>query len=262
MSSVSDQAQPLAALLTLQQVEMTFGGVIALNRVSCEIPQGMIHAVIGPNGAGKTTLFNCVSGLLRPSAGAILLEGRQIQGLPPNHIARLGISRTFQHIALFKNMSVLENVMLGRHVRSRAGFLATGLRLPGMRGEERRIEEKAMSILEFVELSGVAQVPAGTLPLGKQKMLEIARALATEPRLLLLDEPAGGLNMTETEELGELILRVRQLGTTVLLVEHDMNLVMDISERILVLHYGQYLALGTPREIKNHPAVIEAYLGE
>jgi branched-chain amino acid transport system ATP-binding protein len=243
-------------------VEMNFGGVIALNRVSCEIPQGMIHAVIGPNGAGKTTLFNCVSGLLRPSAGAILLEGRPIQGLPPNHVARLGISRTFQHVALFKNMSVLENVMLGRHVRSRAGFLATGLRLPGMRGEEQRIEEKAMSILEFVELSGVAQVPAGTLPLGKQKMLEIARALATEPRLLLLDEPAGGLNMNETEELGELIQRVRQLGTTVLLVEHDMNLVMDISERILVLHYGEYLALGTPQEIKNHPAVIEAYLGE
>jgi branched-chain amino acid transport system ATP-binding protein len=250
------------SLLRVENIARRFGGVVAVDQVTFQVNSGQIKSVIGPNGAGKTTLFNCVSGLLRPSAGAILLEGRPIQGLPPNHVARLGISRTFQHVALFKNMSVLENVMLGRHVRSRAGFLATGLRLPGMRGEERRIEEKAMSILEFVELSGVAQVPAGTLPLGKQKMLEIARALATEPRLLLLDEPAGGLNMNETEELGELIQRVRQLGTTVLLVEHDMNLVMDISERILVLHYGEYLALGTPQEIKNHPAVIEAYLGE
>jgi len=193
-------------ILKLHQVAMRFGGVDALGGVNCAIAPGIIHAVIGPNGAGKTTLFNCISGLLRPTGGAIELDGR--------------------------------------------------------RREERHIKAKALEHLDFVGLAAGAALPAGTLPLGQQKVLEIARALATEPRLLLLDEPAGGLNMKETEELGELIQRVCRLGTTVLLVEHDMNLVMEISDRILVLHYGQRLALGSPREIKDNPAVIEAYLGE
>jgi branched-chain amino acid transport system ATP-binding protein len=249
-------------ILEVHDIHMNFGGVAALAGVSCDIPHNTIHAVIGPNGAGKTTMFHCISGVLRPSSGRILLDVQRMDGLPPHRIAQMGISRTFQHVALFNHMTVLENAMVGRHTQSRAGFWTSGLRLPGMRREERRIRERALVYLDFVGLADQAQLPAGALPLGKQKVLEIARALATEPRLLLLDEPAGGLNMTETEELGELIQRVRELGATVLLVEHDMNLVMDISDRILVLHYGKRLAEGTPAEIKENPAVIEAYLGE
>jgi branched-chain amino acid transport system ATP-binding protein len=256
-------ASPLApvSLLVLDAVEVRFGGVVALNGVSCDIPGGLIHAVIGPNGAGKTTLFHCISGMLQPSGGGIRFEGRPVAGLSPHQVAGMGISRTFQHVALFAQMTVLENVMVGRHLRSGAGFLAAGLRLPGMRREECGIRRRAEELLDYVGLADCASLPAAALPLGQQKMLEVARALATEPRLLLLDEPAGGLNMKETEELGELIQRIRQLGTTILLVEHDMNLVMEISDRILVLHYGKRLALGTPREIKDDPAVIEAYLG-
>jgi len=252
---------PAAPILQLQDVHMNFGGVAALDGVSCDIPRDIIHAVIGPNGAGKTTLFNCISGLLRPTGGAILLDAQRMDGLPPHRVAQMGVSRTFQHVALFNHMTVLENVMLGRHIQSRSGFWATGLRFPGMHREERHIRDKALAFLDFVGLADNAQLPAVALPLGQQKVLEIARALATEPRLLLLDEPAGGLNMKETEELGELIQRVRELGATVLLVEHDMNLVMDISDRILVLHYGRQLALGAPKEIKDDAAVIEAYLG-
>jgi branched-chain amino acid transport system ATP-binding protein len=225
------------------------------------VPAGIIQAIIGPNGAGKTTLFHCISGVIEPSSGSILFRGVDIGGLLPHQIARRGISRTFQHVALFKSMTVLENVLLGRHSRTRSGFLASGLRLPGMRREERRIQEHGETCLEFVGLADQALLPAGALPLGKQRIIEIARALATEPQLLLLDEPAGGLNMRETEDLGALIQRISHSGITVVLVEHDMNLVMDISERVLVLHYGEKLASGTPREIKDHPAVIEAYLG-
>ncbi len=248
-------------LLKLQDVGMRFGGITALRGLSYEVPGNIIQAVIGPNGAGKTTLFHCISGMLQPTSGSIAFEGRRIDGLPPHRITESGISRTFQHVALFKSMTVLENVMLGRHPRTRSGFMATGLRIPGMRAEERRIRKSAVEYLEFVGLSDSADLQAGTLPLGKQKMLEIARALATDPRLILLDEPAGGLNMRETEELGELIRHIRTRGTTVLLVEHDMNLIMEVSDRILVLHYGQRLASGTPDEVKDHPAVIEAYLG-
>jgi branched-chain amino acid transport system ATP-binding protein len=250
-----------APILALRDVEMHFGGLAALCSVSYEISRGLIQSVIGPNGAGKTTLFNCISGLLEPSSGDIFFEGRRINGLNPHLIAGMGVSRTFQHVALFKSMTVLENVMLGRHPRTRSGFFAAGFRLPEMRREEKQIAESSMRYLEFVGLTHVAHAPAGTLPFGKQKALEIARALATEPRLILLDEPAGGLNMTETEELGELIHRIRCLGITVMLVEHDMGLVMDISDRILVLNFGVTLATGSPREIKADPAVIEAYLG-
>lgn len=250
-----------AAILGIGDLEVRFGGVTALQEVKYEVPRGVIQAIIGPNGAGKTTLFNCISGRTAPTSGTISLEGREIQGLAPHRIAELGISRTFQHVALFKRMSVLENVMLGRHPRTRCGFLAAGFRVGGMRAEERRIHEKAFEYLDLVGLADSAGLDAGTLPAGKQKILEIARALATEPRLLLLDEPAGGLNMRETEELGELIQEIRELGITVMLVEHDMNLIMDISDRILVLNYGKVLASGTPAEIKENSAVIEAYLG-
>jgi branched-chain amino acid transport system ATP-binding protein len=253
---------PSPNILQLQDVQISFGGVAALDGVTCDIPRNIIHAVIGPNGAGKTTLFHCISGILHPTGGSIRLDAHPVNGLPPHRIARMGISRTFQHVALFNHMTVLENVMLGRHIQSRAGFWSAGLRFPGMRREERLIRERALAYLDLVGLADSAELPAGALPLGKQKVLEIARALATEPRLLLLDEPAGGLNMTETEELGELIQRVRELGATVLLVEHDMNLVMDISDQILVLHYGKRLALGSPQEVKDNPAVIEAYLGQ
>lgn len=253
--------QSAASILELNDIQMSFGGIHALMGINHAVPEGIIQAVIGPNGAGKTTLFHCISGLLNPTAGSILFRGAEINGLAPHRIAHLGISRTFQHVALFKSMTVLENVMLGRHTRTRSGFWATGLRFPGMRSEERNIHKKAEAFLDLVGLADASRLQAGTLPLGKQKILEIARALATEPRLLLLDEPAGGLNMTETEELGVLIQKICQTGITVVLVEHDMNLVMDISDQILVLHYGQYLASGTPQHIKDDPAVIQAYLG-
>ena len=240
---------------------MQFGGVTALRGIDYTVPAGIIQAVIGPNGAGKTTLFHCISGMLKPTSGAVIFEGEPIDGLPPHQIAMRGISRTFQHVALFQHMTVLENVMLGRHPRTRSGFFSTGFRLPTMRREERRIVQAASEYLGFVGLSDSAHQPAGSLPLGRQKILEIARALATEPRLLLLDEPAGGLNMRETEDLGELIQRIRGEGITVMLVEHDMNLIMDISDRVLVLHFGEYLASGSPSEIKDHSEVVEAYLG-
>ncbi len=256
-------AQPVTddALLELQDVLMQFGGVTALKGIRYDVPAGIIQAVIGPNGAGKTTLFHCISGMLQPTSGTIRFSGESLQGLQPHQIAQRGISRTFQHVALFQHMSVLENVMLGRHPRTRCGFFATGFRLPGMRREERQIGDSAMEYLDFVGLADSPHQPAGSLPLGRQKILEIARALATEPRLLLLDEPAGGLNMRETEDLGELIQRIRREGITVMLVEHDMNLIMDISDRVLVLHYGEFLASGAPAEIKDHEGVVEAYLG-
>lgn len=248
-------------LLEMRDVRMHFGGIVALKGIQYAVPSGIIQALIGPNGAGKTTLFHCISGLIRPTSGHVLFEGRQINGLLPHRIAKLGISRTFQHVALFKSMTVLENIMLGRHPRTRSGFWATGLRLPAMRREERKIRETARSHLDFVGMGDSANLPAGILPLGKQKILEIARAMATDPKLLLLDEPAGGLNMRETEALGELIQRIRARGVTVILVEHDMNLVMEIADRILVLHFGSQLASGTPMEIMDHPEVIDAYLG-
>jgi branched-chain amino acid transport system ATP-binding protein len=253
---------PSPPILELYDIRMQFGGITALKGLDYNVPPGIIQAVIGPNGAGKTTLFHCISGLHQPTSGHILFEGRQISGQRPHRVAESGISRTFQHVALFKSMSVLENIMVGRHCRTHSGFWTTGLRFPGMRTEEKRIREMALDHLEFVGLSDLAHQQAGTLPLGKQKILEIARALATDPRLILLDEPAGGLNMRETEELGELIQRICRSGITVMLVEHDMNLVMEISDLVLVLHYGEFLASGVPREIKDRPEVIEAYLGE
>lgn len=261
---MSESPSSLSAtpILELHDVHMHFGGVMALKGVNAHIPRGIIQSIIGPNGAGKTTLLNCISGLLRPSSGAVIFQGEPLQGKRPHEIARLGVSRTFQHVALFPHLSVWENVMVGRHARTRAGFWAAGFRLPFMRREEAEIREEAEAWLVFAGLQDARDLPAGALPLGKQKILEIARALATDPAMILLDEPAGGLNTRETEELGDLLRRIQSKGVTVVLVEHDMNLVMDISDRIVVLHFGQVLASGTPREVKDNPSVIQAYLGE
>ncbi len=248
--------------LHVENLEKSFGGVQALKGLSFNVPQGIIKAIIGPNGAGKTTLFNVITGILPPNGGAIALNGISIEGRKAREIARLGVSRTFQNVEVFGRMTVLENVMVGRHIQSRAGIISTGFRLPGMRREERQIRESAMQHLTFVGLENRATELAGNLPLGEQKLLEVARALATDPKILLLDEPAGGLNTRETEGLAALIHLILEQGITVVLVEHDMNLVMDISDEILVMNFGEKIAEGTPKQIKDDPRVIKAYLGE
>jgi branched-chain amino acid transport system ATP-binding protein len=248
-------------LLTAEGLEQSFGGVMALAGVSFQVPPGLIYAVIGPNGAGKTTLFNALCGFYQPSAGSIRFEGRELLGLPPHRIAAWGVARTFQNLQLFFNMTVLENVMVGGHLRARAGLLSAALRLPWVRREERQLREWAREALELCELGDRAGQPAGALPYGLMKRVEIARALVAQPRLLLLDEPAAGLNDTETLALRDLIARIRASGVTILLVEHHMPLVMSVSDRLLVLDYGSVLAEGAPTEIQADPRVVAAYLG-
>jgi len=249
-------------VLKIQDIQKYFGGLRAVDGLSFSVPEGQIKSVIGPNGAGKTTLFNLITGVFPPTRGRFEFAGQILNGLKPHEIARLGISRTFQNLELFPNMNSLENVMLGCHTHTAAGIFRAGLRLPGMREEEKRIREKALEELRFMGLEGKALLGAKSLPLGEQKMLEIARALAAQPRLLLLDEPAAGLNIRETEALSENILRIRDRGITVMLVEHDMSLVMGISDEVLVLNYGRMIAEGKPREIQRNSEVIAAYLGE
>lgn len=250
------------ALLTLENVSISFGGLQAVKQVSFQVEPGQIKALIGPNGAGKTTLFNLITGMLAPDQGQILFAGQPIQSLPPFQIANRGISRTFQIVQLFGHMTVLENVMVGRHCRTRAGLLTAALRLPGGRREEAAIRAQSLEWLEFVGLAARADDYAANLPLGHQRLLEIARALATEPKLLLLDEPAAGLDMNETERLKDFIFAIREKGITVLLVEHDMSLTMEVADDIVVLDHGELLAEGPPRYIQRHPAVIAAYLGQ
>jgi branched-chain amino acid transport system ATP-binding protein len=249
-------------ILAIAGLEKSFGGLRAIADLDLSVPPGKIQAVIGPNGAGKTTLFNLIAGVFPPTRGDFRFGGKKLNGLKPHEIARMGISRTFQNVELFAHMSALENVMIGRHSRLRAGIFQAGLRLPGMRREERECRERALEELRFMGLEQKASLDALSLPLGEQKLLEIARALATEPKLLLLDEPAAGLNPRDTAQLSETVLRIRERGITILLVEHDMNLVMEISDVISVLNYGRKIAEGKPREIQRNPEVIAAYLGE
>jgi branched-chain amino acid transport system ATP-binding protein len=256
MSPISDQT-----LLELDDLSLAFGGLQAVEQVSFRVPSGAVKAVIGPNGAGKTTLFNLVTGFLAPQQGRIIFQGAEIQGLPTHVIARRGIARTFQLVQLFDHMTVLENVMLGRHRLSRAGLLAGALQFPRTREEERAIRAAALTALEFVGLASRAEQFAAILPLGLKRMLEIARALATAPSLLLLDEPASGLDPVETEKLKEMILALKAQGLTILLVEHDMGLTMEIADEIAVLNYGRLIAEGPPRAIQKTPEVIAAYLG-
>ncbi len=250
------------ALLEVSRLHKKFGGLHAVDDVSFNVEHGAIKAVIGPNGAGKTTLFNLITGTLAASAGAVQFKGENIQGRKPHQIAACGIARTFQNIKLFHGMTALENIMVGRHLRSRAGFMASMLRLPWSRQEEQKIRGKAMELLELLEIAAYADVDATSLAFGQQRAVEFARALALEPALLLLDEPAAGLNMHETAEIGRLIARIRDLGITVLLVEHDMSLVMEISDEIVVLSFGQKIAEDVPAAIQDNPEVIKVYLGE
>ncbi|HXE96470.1 MAG TPA: ABC transporter ATP-binding protein [Dongiaceae bacterium] len=249
-------------MLEVSGITQVFGGVTALDDVSFAIAKGDITGVIGPNGAGKTTLFNIISGIYRQSAGTVLLEGKDVTGLAPERLARLAMVRTFQNIELFGGMTVLENVMVGMHTNSSSGLLACALKMPWCISEERRIRGGAGKWLEFTGIADLADHTAGSLPFGKGRLLEIARALAVEPRIILMDEPAAGLNSQETLGLAQLIKRIRDLGITVVLVEHDMELVMDICDQIIVLNLGRKLAEGTPREIQESPEVIAAYLGD
>lgn len=261
--SISDKRP----ILEIRGLTMDFGGIKALDNFELSIRQGEIAALIGPNGAGKTTFFNCLTGIYKPTAGDLLLHGAagkttRLNGLKPNQVTRRGLARTFQNIRLFPNMTVLENVMIGRHCRTRAKVLGAIFRNPGTRREEKEIVRFSYALIEKIGLADQVNEFARNLPYGEQRRLEIARALATEPKILLLDEPAAGMNPRETKELDELIGRIRDEGLSILLIEHDMKLVMSLSDHIFVMDYGRKIAEGTPGEVRRNPDVIKAYLGE
>lgn len=249
------------SLLEVRGLAKSFGGLRAVDGVDFEAEAGKITAVIGPNGAGKTTLFNLISGSLTPDSGTVLFDGEDITGMKPYRVARRGISRTFQAVKLSGSMSVLENVMIGCHTQGRAGFVSGMLCAPWTWSEERSIRAEAIKALELAGIAHYIAMKTASLPFGIQRAVELARALASKPRLLLLDEPASGLNNRETQELSQLIQRIRGMGVAVLVVEHDMSLVMDISDEVVVLDFGKKIAQGTPREVQRNEAVIEIYLG-
>jgi len=259
MSGSMPTATPL---LELDNLTRTFGGLVAVNQVSSQVMPGQIKAIIGPNGAGKTTIYNLITGVYDVTSGDIRFQGQSICGLIPHEIAARGITRTFQNIKLFDNMTVLENIMVGQHVQTHATFFDAAFRTKAARAEERAIHQRAIELLDFVGLSDYSDSPATDLPFGLQRKLEIARALATDPALVLLDEPAAGLNNTESQELIKLIQQIRDRGVTVLLVEHDMGVVMGLADEVLVLEYGTPIADAPPNAVQNDPRVIAAYLGE
>jgi branched-chain amino acid transport system ATP-binding protein len=249
-------------LLDVRGVTVRFGGVVALDNVSFDVEQGQIAGLIGPNGAGKTTLFNCLSRLYQPSEGEIKFEGVSVLATPRHLIADLGIALTFQNVALFDRLTVLENVMVGRHSKTGSSFFANALRLPSVVAEQAAARDRAMELIDFMDLSGFTDWPAGGLPFPIRKRVELARALAAQPKLLLLDEPAAGLNHDEVATLEGQIRRVRDVqGVTVLLVEHHMALVMSVSDKVVTVNFGRKIAEGTPDEVRRHPEVIRAYLG-
>ena len=253
-----DDRQPLIEVLHVSQV---FGGLVALDDVSCKVYENQILALIGPNGAGKTTLLNIIAGSIKPTAGQVLFRGKALMGRPPQERVRLGIVRTFQQALLFDGMTVLENVMVGAHLRGRCEMLAAALRTPSVRREEEDFYLDAMRYLNLVSLGAKADASAADLPFGQQRLLAIARVLAAEPKIVLLDEPAAGLNRLEKDALADLIERIRQMGTTVLLVEHDVGLVMRLAEWVVVLDQGRRLAQGTPEQVRRNQEVVAAYLG-
>jgi len=252
-----------ASKLELKDLSMHFGGLSAISGLSFRLEEGEIFALIGPNGAGKSTVFNCINGIYKPTRGEIFFEGEPISGLRPHRIARKGIGRTFQNIALFRNMSVLDNLLLGRNPYLRAGVVRGGFFWGPALREELLNREKVEKVIDFLEIEGVRKKLVGSLPFGIQRRVELGRAMAMEPRLLLLDEPVSGMNVEETEDMARFILDIKEeFGTTILLVEHDMGVVMDISDRILVINFGEKIAEGRPKEIAANPLVVKAYLGE